>query len=328
MALVVGNGNYEKADRLPNPVRDARAMRDALAALGFEVVYGEDLGKRSLESRIGDFAGHGATFDDISYVVPVDAQFSSLEKVHYELVPAETFIGELRRAKGVRVAVLDACRDNGAERKLKRASTRGDAVTRGLGRIRTDAEGLIVAYATQHLMTAADGDPNSNSPFTAALLSRLSTPGLDIVDVFRETARLVIDRTDGKQRPELSISLFDRYALVPALPGTNVAPSAVAPKPVQQAKIVPTPPNVVDPTPATECDRLAADPDDPDRPQDTAGVALEKIDTERALPACLSAVGRYPRERRLSYALGRVLHAAKQHEEAFRHYRQPPTPEA
>jgi uncharacterized caspase-like protein len=149
VALVVGNGKYETADKLANPVRDSRAMRDALARLGFPIVYGEDLGKRALESKISDFAvaardadvafayfaGHGATFGDIPYVVPVDAQFSSLEKVAYELVPAETFIGELRRAKGVRVAILDACRDNSAEHSLKRTGTRGGGATRGLGPI-------------------------------------------------------------------------------------------------------------------------------------------------------------------------------------------------
>jgi hypothetical protein len=36
--------------------------------------------------------------------VPVDAEFSSLRQVPYELVAVETLVGELRRAKGVRIA--------------------------------------------------------------------------------------------------------------------------------------------------------------------------------------------------------------------------------
>jgi uncharacterized caspase-like protein len=87
VALVIGNGDYVHADKLANPVTDARRLRDTLAKLGFEIVYGENLGKQALERTIGRFAdagrgsdvalvffaGHGATFGDVPYVVPVDA---------------------------------------------------------------------------------------------------------------------------------------------------------------------------------------------------------------------------------------------------------------
>jgi hypothetical protein len=229
VALVIGNGAYKHADKLANPVTDARKMRDALAQLGFEIVYGENLDQQSLQRTIGRFAnaahesdvalvffaGHGATFGDVPYVVPVDAQFSSLGEVPYELVPVETLIGELRRAKGLRIAILDACRDNSAERELKRKATRGGDVTRGLGRVK-NPEGLILAYATQYLSTAADGDPNGDSPFTAALLNHIATPGLDVTDLFVKVGREVIAKTKGEQRPEISISFYDSYALVPA----------------------------------------------------------------------------------------------------------------
>jgi hypothetical protein len=239
VALVVGNAAYRNADRLANPVNDARSMRDTLAKLGFEVVYGEDLDQQNLRDRIGRFAeavkdadtalvyfaGHGATFSDTPYVVPVDASFSSLERVPYELVAVETLIGELRRARGVRIAVLDACRDNAAERDLKRtaAAGRGGEVTRGLGPMK-NPEGLILAYATQYLSTAADdagagpqgasSPPGSrHSPFTAALLSNIATPGVDVKEMFYKVGRDVITATGGKQRPEISISMYDQYAL-------------------------------------------------------------------------------------------------------------------
>jgi len=228
VALVIGNGDYERADKLANPVTDARRLRDVLARLGFDVVYGENLGKQALERSIGRFAnaaegsdvalvyfaGHGATFGDTPYVVPVDAQFSSLGEVPYELVPVEMLVAELRRAKGLRIAILDACRDNTAERELKRVNARGGETTRGLARVR-NPEGLILAYATQFLATAADGDPNGDSPFTAALLNNITTPGLDVKDLFFKVGREVIDNTQGKQRPEISVSFYDRYALVP-----------------------------------------------------------------------------------------------------------------
>ena len=90
VALVIGNADYQKADKLANPLTDARGMRDALTKLGFEIVYGENLGKQALERTIGRFAdaaqdsdvalvffaGHGATFGDVPYVVPVDVRSS------------------------------------------------------------------------------------------------------------------------------------------------------------------------------------------------------------------------------------------------------------
>jgi hypothetical protein len=101
VALVVGNGAYRHADKLANPVNDAQRMRDALKKLGFDVVYGENLDLKALGRAIGQFAdrveaadvalvyfaGHGVTFGDTPYVVPVDAEFSSLGQVAEELVP-------------------------------------------------------------------------------------------------------------------------------------------------------------------------------------------------------------------------------------------------
>jgi uncharacterized caspase-like protein len=244
VALVIGNGAYERADKLANPITDARRMREVLssAKLGFDVVYGENLGKQQIERMIGRFAnavqdadvavvyfaGHGATFGDVPYVVPVDAQFSSLGEVPYELVPVETLIGELRRAKGLRIAILDACRDDSAERELKQVSLRGGEVSRGLARVK-NPEGLILAYATQYLSTAADGDPSGDSPFTAALLHHIATPGLDVKDLFYRVGAEVIASTMNRQRPELAISFYDSYALVPGPAATPAMPAPPVP---------------------------------------------------------------------------------------------------
>jgi hypothetical protein len=240
VALVVGNGAYRHADRLANPVNDARGMRDALTKLGFDVTYGENLDQKALRRTVGDFAravsgaavavvyfaGHGATFGDTPYVVPIDAEFSSLEQAPYDLVPVETLIGELRRVDGVRIAILDACRDNAAERGLKKQATRGGEASRGLAPMK-NPDGLILAYATQYLSTAADGG-GANSPFTAALLHNIATPGLDVKDLFFKVGQEVVAATGRKQRPEISISMYEPYALVPAakpdaLPGAAAA---------------------------------------------------------------------------------------------------------
>jgi hypothetical protein len=242
VALVIGNGAYRHADRLANPVNDARGVRDALKALGFDVTYGEDFDLKALRRAIGQFAGsatgadvalvyfagHGVTFGDVSYVVPVDAEFTSLTEAPYEMVSVETLIGELRQARGVRIAILDACRDNGAERELKRG--RGGGESRGLAPMK-DATGLIIAYATQHGAIAADNAGGRNSPFTTALIANIAAPGLDVTDMFRKVGRDVDAATQGRQRPEISISMFEQYMLVPGTARLDAAPPLLPPPP-------------------------------------------------------------------------------------------------
>ena len=94
VALVIGNSAYKHATKLDNTINDARTMRDTLTKLGFEVIYGENLDRRSMGRNIGEFgaivrdadaaivyfAGHGSTFADVPYVVPVDARYERLAK--------------------------------------------------------------------------------------------------------------------------------------------------------------------------------------------------------------------------------------------------------
>src|SRR5262249_30808076 len=56
---------------------------------------------------------------------------------------------------------------------------------------------------------------SGNSPFTAALLHNIRTPGVDVTDMFRRVGRDVDAATGGRQRPEISISMYEQYALVP-----------------------------------------------------------------------------------------------------------------
>ncbi len=60
--------------------------------------------------------------------------------------------------------------------------------------------------------------------------------------------------------------------------------------------------------PATDCDTFAASPYDPEKVGD--GVLPAQIDSEKAIPACENALGKYPDERRFKYQLARALHAS------------------
>lgn len=61
-------------------------------------------------------------------------------------------------------------------------------------------------------------------------------------------------------------------------------------------------------TPVTECDRLAANPDDVQKPDGIEGVlALARLDADAAVAACQEAVARYPDTPRFKYQLGRAV---------------------
>lgn len=64
----------------------------------------------------------------------------------------------------------------------------------------------------------------------------------------------------------------------------------------------------------TDCDRLAAHPDDPDKVSE--GVAQPDVDLARAIPACQAAVAADPKNPRLNYQLARTLGYAGRHAEA------------
>ena len=78
------------------------------------------------------------------------------------------------------------------------------------------AEETIIAYATAHGHVANDGE-GRNSPFTSALLSRIKEPGLEIATMFRRVTNDVFEQTNGRQRPEISISLLTDYFLNPTV---------------------------------------------------------------------------------------------------------------
>ena len=57
-----------------------------------------------------------------------------------------------------------------------------------------------MAFATKHGRTATDG-AGENSPFAAALVRRMLTPGLEVNQIFRLVHDEVLAATDKQQEP-------------------------------------------------------------------------------------------------------------------------------
>ncbi|WP_406858599.1 caspase family protein [Alsobacter sp. KACC 23698] len=225
VALVIGNANYKKINRLENPVNDAPDISEALRKVGFEVIVKTDTDKGGFDRALSEFArkaagsdaalfyyaGHGIQYQKQNYLLPVDIEVEDYNDVEFQAVNVTRVMTALERTTGVKIIILDACRDNPLDRMLSQSTRSAYGVTRGLARI-DRTEGLVIAYATAPDQVAQDGS-GRNSPFTEALIRRLAEPGLEIATLFRRVTQDVYERTNGRQRPEVSISLLSDYFL-------------------------------------------------------------------------------------------------------------------
>jgi hypothetical protein len=230
VALIVGNSQYTQiTPKLVNPVNDAHDIAQTLESLGFEVILKIDVGKGEFDRSLAAFArkasgadtalfyyaGHGLQFQGQNYFLPVDIEVQDSADVEFQAIHQDRILEAIRRAPGVRIVILDSCRDNPLAKQFATRSISGGEITRGLARI-DRTEGLIIAYATAPNQVAQDGVGRRNSPFAEALIRRIKEPGLEIATMFRRVANDVFDQTHGRQMPELSISLLTDYFLNPA----------------------------------------------------------------------------------------------------------------
>ncbi len=218
IALVVGNSRYQHAPSLRNPAGDARAMADAFERLGFSDVTLEfDLDRDALAAALRAFtdqavsadwaviyfAGHGFEIDGVNYLVPVDAKLERDAHVRWETVSLDDVLGAMSGARKLRLAILDACRNNPFTSRMQMSGTR--SVGRGLGLIEPEG-GTLVAYAARHGQVALDGD-GANSPYVNALLRHLNTEKLEIGLMFRRVRDTVRQLTARSQEPYVYGSL-------------------------------------------------------------------------------------------------------------------------
>ena len=110
------------------------------------------------------------------------------------------------------------------------------AATAGLAEIRASS-GAYVAFATAPGDVAADG-VGRNSPFTAALLRHITTPGLEIDGLMKRVRREVYEATRQDQLPWTNSALLGEFYFVPPTEGTS--PQAALP-PAEPSGVIPTP---------------------------------------------------------------------------------------
>jgi hypothetical protein len=225
VALVIGVSHYEHEQSLSNTLNDARDMDAALKRVGFDVEMVLDPSRIALEAairRYGDrsagaeasvlhYSGHALEAAGHNWLLPATMNLNTERDLRFEAVDLDTVLEQTDAAK-VSIIFLDACRDNPFLRRLLAA--RRNVATRGLARVETGAAGMLVAFSTSPGQVALDGS-GRNSPFTAALLHHIETPGLEIRSLLGRVTKDVVDETQGAQRPWVNSSLEGDFYLLP-----------------------------------------------------------------------------------------------------------------
>jgi uncharacterized caspase-like protein len=256
VALVIGNAAYRYLPALTNPKNDAEDVAKSLRDLAFETIVATDLDRTGMNDALGRFArgaeaadialvyysGHGMQFTGSNYLLPTEARLDDAADVNrFRLIPLDDVLEALRAAKGARLLVLDACRNNPVEEDLKRrlaslpGANRDAVMTRGLTRA-SAGNGLVIAYSTQANDVASDGMAR-NSPFTAAFLRHVGTPDIDLRHMLFRVQDEVDRSTGGRQRPELAISLVGEFKLRVAAAPAKVEEERPGPSGDGQARI-------------------------------------------------------------------------------------------
>ena len=217
VALVIGNSAYALAP-LGNPKNDAHDLAAALKRLEFEVTEQEDLGITAFDDALDGFitkakeadvalfffSGHGVQIDKRGYLAPIDVKAETESSTLRELVAIQDVVSRIENSAKVSIIVLDACRNSPLQERLRRVVVERDkglAPAKGLPPPSVVGSNTLVVYATAPDETASDGT-GRNSPFTAALLANLESPGLEIELMFKRVTANVLRETCGKQQPE------------------------------------------------------------------------------------------------------------------------------
>lgn len=230
-ALIVGNGGYENATALDNPINDAALMQRTLASIGFDTLKRTDITLGSTEAMFASFirstrgadvsliyyAGHAVQIGGENYLVPVD--FDPGAAVGGQLLDQMVKVDDLVRMiefSGAKktIIILDSCRDNPfgeADGGLAGAVRSGLAAP---ARIRDNDAEILFLYATAPGQVALDGY-GGNSPFTRALANWITSDQLAMADVVRATIREVSSETNGDQVPWSSSNFASPVRLAP-----------------------------------------------------------------------------------------------------------------
>ena len=216
VALVIGNNEYEER-ALRNAANDALSMEKALSSLGFEITKLIDADSKTMREKIPEFvaranradvslffySGHGLEINGINYLEPVDNRDPDISK----LININEVLEKIQSSseRDLNIVILDACRSSSF-------ISAKDAERIGLATI-SPPTGTLIAYATAPGETSSDGTAaDGNGVYTSQLVKQIVVPQR-IEDVFLNTRKAVMEKTNNEQRPWEEMSLNNVFYL-------------------------------------------------------------------------------------------------------------------
>lgn len=224
VALVVGNSTYQSLYSLKNAVNDSTAIAVILRRLGFDVIEVSDITKTKFEKALDDFtkaaigaestvfyySGHGFQLGGTNYLVPVDAKLNNRKTILQETLRLNDVIEAVQDQDRQTLLFLDACRNNPLPKSI-----RDSEMPDGLAQLEVGT-GIYIAFATQPGNITRDGAGN-NSPFAAALIQHMETPGISVSDMMIRVRNSVAVATLQTQIPWDQSSLRAQFYFSPSV---------------------------------------------------------------------------------------------------------------
>jgi hypothetical protein len=374
VALVIGNDAYENLTPLKKAVADAMDTAAALKEKGFDnVLLKTNLNRDDMDLAIGEFvdmieegdtavffySGHGWSDGGENFLVATDAPNSGKEtqlaRISTSLKNGTNGILDeiASRGAGLKVAIIDACRDNPFTSTV---AGRSIGNTRGLARV-DPPSGTFVIFSAGAGQTAldrlSDDDADRNSVFTRTFLPYLRD-GVQLLDAVKEVQTKVYNialTASHQQQPAYYDEVRGDACLFDACRSIGAEKLAVTRDPCEGAKAHYDEAKEINTAAALQnhlsrygaCEfagfaeeRMAFLLQTPSLPgkrllpkpgtieaqcEDLAASrAADEIDTAAAIDVCSRALAEKPGDYRLTFLIGRANEAAENFDEARKHY--------
>lgn len=231
---------------LANPWFDSVRVKEALTRAGFtvETVYNADNAMitgalarlRARASAAGPdaatlfyYSGHAVQIGGLNFLVGARTKVSDLNDVTPENqtrtgfrlgVSLQMMLAGARQpaAPGYDLLLIDACRDNPWEERVRaalKAQGRDYAGERAYGALSPPSRRTIIGFSAAPGQFATDGLAAASSPFANAIARRAAQPGLPIDQLLQGVSGEVAAATAADQIPTVVGRLGDSTALAP-----------------------------------------------------------------------------------------------------------------
>ncbi len=247
IALVVGDGNYEKAP-LATAANDAGLIAQTLQAAGFDVIGARDLDADGLRNSFHDFiekvqadpsntvamiylSGYAVQLAGENYFIPVDSKISRDTDIPIEGLRISDYTRELASIPlKASIVVLDAARQ-------QPFIEGGNPIAGGLALVEPPANMLIAFNAAPG--TVAPNDTGNYGVYAQSLAEMIRTGGLSLPDVFDRLRLRVSETSKGAQVPwddqklQVQFSFFDRAPDAPPVQGSPDQVASIRDRPIR-----------------------------------------------------------------------------------------------